>query len=58
MKMNHHENGALQKLEEYFVNAEPDWPEYVPLTQKATYLLAWLWIEGFKIVPLEATDEY
>ncbi len=44
-------NGALEKLKEYF-STEHNWPDHIPAMTEADYFLAWLWMEGFKVVPL------
>jgi hypothetical protein len=48
-----HSEGALEKLTEYF-DIEVSTPG--DPVQEATYLLTWLWNEGFKIVPIEEKD--
>lgn len=47
-------NGSLEKLKEYF-GKDHNWPDHIPTMTEAEYFLAWLWMEGFKIVP--AADE-
>ena len=40
---------VVEKLREYFVTEHE-------AESEADYFLAWLWIEGLKVVPLEAGD--
>ena len=42
-------NDVVEKLREYFVTKHE-------AESEADYFLAWLWIEGLKVVPLEAGD--
>lgn len=43
-------NGAREKLQEYFSH---DWDTEL---LRYDHMLAWLWVEGFKIVPLDGTE--
>lgn len=44
-------NGALEKMREYF-STKHNWPDHIPAMTEADYFLSWLWLEGFKVVPL------
>lgn len=44
-------NGALEKMREYF-STDHNWPDHIPAMTEADYFLAWLWMEGFRVVPL------
>ena len=47
-------SGAREAVERYFVDETPmETNSYVGLLSRADHLLAWLWAEGFMVVPIE-----
>jgi hypothetical protein len=45
-------NGAREVLQRYFEEwSSEEWPHHGLKLGRVDHMLAWLWVEGFKVVP-------